>query len=89
MDVLSDETPPDQFDEITLRGDEAIADDVRRELREDAMIAFLSVDVAVNDGVVTLRGYVPHLEDADAAEEVAARVPGVVEVQDHLIVAGV
>jgi osmotically-inducible protein OsmY len=89
MDVLSDEGPPEPSDELTPRGDEAIADDVRRELREDAMTAALRVNVAVQNGVVTLRGYIPNIEDAEAAEEVASRIPGVVEVRDHMLVAGV
>lgn len=69
-------------------GDEAIADDVRRELSEDAMTAHLQIGVAVRNGVVTLRGTVSDLEDADAAEEVASRVPGVAEVRDDLVVLG-
>ena len=55
MDMLTDEAPPDIPEEATLRGDEAIADDVRRELSEDAMTAHLDIDLAVIDGVVTLR----------------------------------
>lgn len=49
------------------------------ELREDAATTDLRVDVLVWDGVVRLRGTVPTLEDADNAEAVAARVPGVRE----------
>ncbi len=69
------------------RGDEEIADDVRRELREDASTADLRVRVVVRDGVVYLRGRVSSLEDAVAAEEVASRVPGVVEVREELAIA--
>jgi hypothetical protein len=65
-------------------GDEAVADAVRRELREDAATTALAVDVEVWDGVVHLRGVVAGPEDAEAAEAVAARVPSVVEVADHL-----
>lgn len=86
MDVLEDETAPEPAVESPVRGDEEIAEDVRRELREDAMTAFLEIEVTVEDGVVTLQGMVPALEDADAAEEVASRVPGVVEVRDLLVV---
>ena len=67
-------------------GDEAIADAVRRELREDAATTDLQVRVVVRDGVVHLHGGVPNLEDADAAEEVAARVAGVREVREELVV---
>lgn len=65
-------------------GDEAIADAVRRELREDAATTDLEIDVSVEHGVVRLRGTVPYLDDADNAEAVAARVPGVREVIEEL-----
>jgi osmotically-inducible protein OsmY len=65
-------------------GDEAIADAVRRELREDAATTDLQIRVAVRNGVVHLHGTVPGLEDADAAEEVASRVTGVREVVEGL-----
>jgi osmotically-inducible protein OsmY len=67
-----------------LRGDEEIADDVRRELREDAMTTDLALHVVVLEGVVYLRGRVASLDEAEAAEEVAGRVPGVVEVREKL-----
>jgi hypothetical protein len=74
--------------EDNLLGDEAIADAIRRELREDAATADLRVQVRVDQGVVHLHGTVPTLEDAESAEEVAARVPGVVEVIEQLEVVG-
>lgn len=73
------------FDE---RNDDDLAQAVHRELREDALTTDLVVKVGVRDGVVTLRGEVPSLEDADAAEEVAARVGGVREVSEELTIAG-
>jgi osmotically-inducible protein OsmY len=42
------------------------------------------VDVEVFEGSVTLRGSVPSVIDVENAEEVAARVPGVVEVDEEL-----
>jgi osmotically-inducible protein OsmY len=68
-------------------GDEALADAIRRELREDALTTDLAVDVAVRRGVAFLRGTVPGVDDAENAEEVAARVPGVCEVVEALSVA--
>jgi osmotically-inducible protein OsmY len=65
-------------------GDEALADAVRRELAEDAATTDLTITVVVRNGVVHLRGAVPDLDDADNAEAVAARVPGVVEVLEEL-----
>lgn len=71
-----------------LRPDEAILADVVRELREDASTIDLAIRVIVAHGVVTLRGEVPNLDDAENAESVAGRVPGVAEVREELRVAG-
>ena len=65
-------------------GDEALAESVQRELREDAATTSLAIDVFVREGIVHLRGWVPGLEDVDNAEAVAERVPGVREVVDEL-----
>jgi osmotically-inducible protein OsmY len=70
-------------------GDEALADAVRQELAEDASTAELTIFVAVRKGVAHLRGQVPDLDDADNAESVAARVPGIVEVLEELDVTNV
>jgi osmotically-inducible protein OsmY len=70
-------------------GDEALADAVRRELAEDAATADLSIFVAVRNGVAHLRGQVADLDDADNAESVAARVPGIREVAEELDVSSV
>jgi osmotically-inducible protein OsmY len=70
-------------------GDEALADAIRQELREDASTADLLIVVAVRKGVAHLRGSVADLEDAENAEAVAARVPGVREVLEELEVASV
>lgn len=68
-------------------GDEALADAIRRELREDALTTDLAIEVTVRQGVAFLRGTVPDLEDAENAEEVAGRVPGISEVVEELRVA--
>jgi len=70
-------------------GDEALADAVRRELAEDSATADLTIFVAVRHGVAHLRGQVADLDDADNAESVAARVPGIREVVEELDVANV
>ncbi|HEV7664949.1 MAG TPA: BON domain-containing protein [Chloroflexota bacterium] len=70
-------------------GDEALADAVRRELREDAATTDLRILVVVRNGVVHLRGQVEDLDDADNAEDVASRVPGVREVVEELEVVNV
>jgi len=70
-------------------GDEAIEDAIRRELREDATTTALQINVSVRNGVVHLTGVVADVVDAENAEEVAARVPGVREVVEQLEVAAV
>jgi osmotically-inducible protein OsmY len=67
-------------------GDEAIADAIRRELREDAATTDLRIEVTVLNGVAHLRGTVTDMDDAENAEAVTARVPGVVEVDEDLTV---
>lgn len=65
-------------------GDVAIEDAIRRELREDASTTDLRIEVSVEGGVARLRGKVTDMDDAENAEAVAARVPGVVEVLEEL-----
>ena len=65
-------------------GDEALADAISRELREDAATTALRVEVRVDQGVAHLRGRVPDLADAENAESVASRVPGVRNVVEEL-----
>jgi len=72
-----------------VAGDEAIADAVRRELAQDASTTELEILVAVRNGVAHLRGLVPDLDDADNAEDVASRVPGIREVVEELDVQNV
>lgn len=72
----------------SVRGDEQISDDVRRELREDALTTDLDVRVETRNGVVVLLGTVETLEDAENAEAVARGVPGVVEVREELTIPG-
>lgn len=72
----------------SVRGDEQISDDVRRELREDATTTDLVIRVETRNGVVVLLGEVQTLEDAENAEAVAGGVPGVVEVREELTILG-
>jgi len=68
-------------------GDEDIREMVLEALRTDAATADLVIQVVVRNGIVHLRGTVPTLDDAEAAEEVAGRVPTVIEVLEELEVA--
>lgn len=68
-------------------GDEDLEEQVLAELAADAMTTDLAIEVAARNGVVRLRGRVPTLDDAEAAEAVAGNVPGVREVIEELEVA--
>lgn len=70
--------------EDNLPGDEALVDAISRELHEDALTTDLNVQIFVRNRVAHLRGVVPTLEDAENAEAVAERVPGVREVIEEL-----
>jgi osmotically-inducible protein OsmY len=70
-------------DRLLVRDDEDIRDDVVRELREDALTTDFELDVDVRRGVVFLRGRLQTLDDAENAQAVAARVPGVIDVEDR------
>ena len=67
-----------------VRPDVDIVEDVRRELREDALTTDLAIEVEARRGAVVLRGTVPTLDDAENAEAVASRVGGVKEVREDL-----
>jgi BON domain-containing protein len=82
MDEQNEEIPRDRVP------DDEIAQHVLVELREDATTTDLTIHVRVVDGVVTLRGEAPTLEDAENAEAVASRVEGVAEVREELTIAG-
>ncbi|MEX2446747.1 MAG: BON domain-containing protein [Dehalococcoidia bacterium] len=69
-------------------GDEALREAVVRALAEDAATANLQIDVAVLGCVARLTGVVPDLVDAEQAEAVAARVPGIVAVIEETQVEG-
>jgi hypothetical protein len=77
---------PDEVAVLAPETDDELAQAVYEELRADALTSGLDLEAYVQDGVVTLRGTVEHLDDAEAAQTVADRVPGVVEVVDELTV---
>jgi hypothetical protein len=80
-----------QVDASTLDdipGDEALTDAVAYALQRDAATADLDIIVSVQEGVVYLHGTVMSLDDAENAEDVASRVPGVREVVEGLEVQG-
>ena len=68
-------------------GDEDIRAQVLEALATDAATIDFDIEAEVRNGVVRLRGRVPTLDDAELVEEVAGRVPTVVEVIEELEVA--
>lgn len=71
-----------------IPGDEALRDAIRAALRHDATTTDLRLHVHVHNGIAHLRGTVADLTDADNAQDVASRVPGVEDVIDETEVAG-
>lgn len=64
--------------------DSQIQKDVTNELRWDSSVDNKAITVATKDGIVTLRGSVPHYFDKTSAEEAAQRVGGVRAVADEI-----
>ncbi len=64
--------------------DSQIQKDVKSELRWDPSVADSQITVTASDGIVTLRGSVPHYFEKRTAEEAAQRVGGVRAVADEI-----
>jgi osmotically-inducible protein OsmY len=71
---------------IVLRSDEAICDEVLRELEWDSRVDATSIAVDVANRIVTLTGTAPSYADKIAAQRAAHRVPGVLDVVNDLVV---
>lgn len=69
-------------------GDEDLTAAVTAALARNALTSDLVIRVLVRNGVVHLRGQVPAVDDAEAAEAIAGDVRGVVEVREELGVVG-
>ena len=82
-EAFDESVPLGEGTRLIQRDDDDILDDVNRELREDSETTTLKLHVSVRRGVVTIRGEVQSIDDAENAESVASRVPGVVEVVDR------
>lgn len=74
---------------IKVRPDEDIADlqierDIQDRLGDDALVDRFDISLSVSDGVAHLYGEVDTTFEKSHAEEIASRVWGVVDVQNHL-----
>lgn len=65
--------------------DAVIAGDILAALERDVRVEENSVEVAVQDGVVTLSGTVPNWSAYFAAQEIAETTAGVKDVHNHLV----
>ncbi len=64
--------------------DSQIQKDVKSELKWDPSVADSQITVTASDGIVTLRGSVPHYFEKRTAEKAAQRVGGVRAVADEI-----
>lgn len=68
-------------------GDDVIAGNIMDDLEANFLVESATVDVKVNDGLVTLRGSAPGPEARREAFLIALYEPGVVDVRDELTIA--
>lgn len=66
------------------REDNALAEQVYATLDANPIYYFHDVDVAVDDGVARLSGYVWSTDALYHAQQIARRVPGVIAVRDEM-----
>ena len=81
----------DDLDVDLLRGNRRPDTDLRADVLQALMLNALvpsSVDAIVDDGVVKLTGTAPYQYERSEAELVASNVPGVVRVEDEIVLDG-
>ena len=66
------------------RSDNRIEEDINERLTEHPMIDATDIEVSVQDGEVTLRGYVDHRQAKRLAEDIAESVFGVKDVNNQI-----
>lgn len=64
--------------------DSQIQNDIKNEIKWDPSITASEINVSVDDGIVTLRGSVPHYFEKSLAEKAAQRIFGVRAVADEI-----
>ena len=69
---------------LEKRSDRDLKQRILRELKWDSRIDWASINVEVNDGVVTLTGAVSSYAQKIAAQEAAHRVAGVLDVANDI-----
>ena len=66
------------------KSDAKIQEDVMNELQWDPSVTSADINVTAKDGIITLRGTVPHFYEKTTAEDAAQRVGGVRAVADEM-----
>ena len=69
-----------------IHSDDEITDQVRIKLAGDMDVKGANIDVAVKDGVVTLKGKVETDKQRSRAEKLTKKVKGVKSIDDQLVV---
>jgi hyperosmotically inducible protein len=69
------------------RPDDLIAQDVNEQLTQDAFLDPTNMTVSVENGEVTLEGYVAHLADKARAQDVVLDIQGVTACRNNLRIA--
>jgi osmotically-inducible protein OsmY len=69
---------------IFQKSDSQIQQDVINEMKWDPSISDSHISVTANDGIITMRGSVPHYFEKSQAENAAQRVSGVRAVVDEV-----
>jgi osmotically-inducible protein OsmY len=69
---------------LSQKTDSQIQQDVINEIKWDSSVTSSEVSVTAKDGIVTLRGSVPHYHEKSLAENAAQRVHGVRAVADEI-----
>lgn len=67
-------------------GDISVTDSVRTSIARNPELTGMPLEVTADNGVVTLRGYVQKIRQADIAAAIAQNTPGVSRVENHIVV---
>jgi len=83
---LDAQSPTQTTATVKHSADDRIYDEVRRKLADDIDVKGAGIDVAVNNGAVTLSGKVHTERGKEKAEKLAKKTKGVTSVVNNLVV---
>lgn len=66
--------------------DDQVTTSILEAMLSNEVVSDLTIHVQTTGGVVLLSGYVKTIRQSDTAEAIATKTPGVVSVQNHIIV---